>query len=80
MLIVNSLTCVSMQLNEDVGGTADGFFLIVGDLGSPSGEGFDFVNGMVFLERFFAVFDSTNNQVGIANTQFTNSTINQALS
>lgn len=69
-----------MQLNEDIGGTADGFFLIVSDLGTPSGEGFDFVNGMVFLERFFAVFDSTNNQVGIATTQFTDSEINQTTS
>ena len=40
-------------------------------LGSPSGEGFDFVNGMVFLERFYSVFDSTNNRVGFATTTHT---------
>ena len=51
-------------------------YLITADLGSPSGEGFDFVNGMVFLERFYYVFDSANSQVGFATTQATTSTIN----
>lgn len=67
---------VPSQLNSAIGGGPDDVFLIVGDLGSPSGEGFDFVDGMVFLERFYYVFDSENNQVGFATTPFTNSTIN----
>ncbi|KAJ3825756.1 aspartic peptidase domain-containing protein [Lentinula raphanica] len=38
--------------------------------------GFDFVDGYVFLERFYSVFDTTNNRVGFANTAFTNATTN----
>ena len=32
------------SLNEDIGGSADGIYLIVGDLGSNSGEGLDFIS------------------------------------
>ena len=65
-----------MQLNTAIGGEEDGFYLIVSDLGSPSGEGFDFVNGLVFLERFFTVFDAATPQFGIATTPNTNATTN----
>ena len=64
------------QLNTAIGGQADQIFLIVGDLGTESGEGLDFINGMTFLERFFAVFDSGNSQVGLATTPFTDATTN----
>ncbi|VDB86598.1 unnamed protein product [Peniophora sp. CBMAI 1063] len=64
------------SLNTDIGGDADGIYLIVGDLGSNSGEGLDFINGYAFLERFYSVFDTTNLQVGLATTPFTNSTTN----
>ena len=65
-----------MKLNTVIGGDADGIFLIVSDLGSPSGEGFDFVNGFAFLERFYSVFDSAGNRFGIATTPFTNAETN----
>ncbi|EJC99400.1 family A1 protease [Fomitiporia mediterranea MF3/22] len=58
-------------LNTAIGGPANGIFLIVSDLGTNSGEGFDFVNGFAFLERFYSIFDSTNNQVGFAATAHT---------
>ena len=45
-------------------------------LGSNSGEGFDFINGYTFLERYYSVFDTTNNRVGFASTSETFSTIN----
>ena len=51
-------------------------YLIAADLGTPSGEGFDFVDGMVFLARFYYVFDSANSQVVFATTEFTNSEVN----
>ncbi len=51
-------------------------YLITNDLGPASGEGFDFVDGMVFLERFYYVFDAANSQVGFATTPFTNATTN----
>jgi len=37
------------SLNSDIGGTSDGIYLIVGDSGSDSGSGLDFVNGHGFL-------------------------------
>lgn len=63
-------------LNTDIGGTAGNIYLIVGDLGTPSGEGFDFVNGFAFLERFYSVFDTANRRVGFATTPFTHATTN----
>ncbi|KAJ7444588.1 aspartic peptidase A1 [Mycena galericulata] len=63
-------------LNTAIGGRANTIYLIVGNLGTPSGEGFDFVNGFAFLERFYSVFDSANKQVGFATTSFTDATTN----
>ena len=63
-------------LNTVIGGSDDFVYLIVNDLGRASGSGMDIVCGMMFLERFYATFDIDNNRVGIANTQFTTSTIN----
>lgn len=64
------------QLNEAAGGQADAIYLPFADLGTYSGQGLDFVNGMVWLQRYYFVYDSGNNQVGIAVTEYTNSTVN----
>jgi hypothetical protein len=45
-------------------------------MGTNIGSGLDFINGYTFLERFYAVFDTGNAQVGFAYTPFTYSTIN----
>lgn len=37
------------SLNTQIGGTAGSIYLIVGDLGSPSGQGLDFIDGYAFL-------------------------------
>ncbi|EJC99835.1 aspartic peptidase A1 [Fomitiporia mediterranea MF3/22] len=58
-------------LNAAIGGTSDGIYLIIGDLGEHGGSGLDFISGMTFLERFYSVFDSTNNRVGLATTAHT---------
>jgi hypothetical protein len=63
-------------LNTAIGGAADGIFLIVSDLGTPSGEGLDFIDGFTFLERFYTVFDSDANTVSFATTPFTTATTN----
>ncbi|EKM61855.1 uncharacterized protein PHACADRAFT_248745 [Phanerochaete carnosa HHB-10118-sp] len=63
-------------LNAEIGGAADGIYLIIGNIGSPSGEGLDFVNGVVWLERFYFLWDAGNNQAGFATTQFTDATTN----
>ncbi|KAI0819363.1 acid protease [Trametes gibbosa] len=63
-------------LNTAIGGQPDSVYLIVNDLGSNSGEGLDFIDGMTFLERFYYVFDIANSRVGFATTQFTDATTN----
>ncbi|KAI0642333.1 aspartic proteinase from Irpex Lacteus [Trametes meyenii] len=63
-------------LNAEIGGSADYIYLILGDIGTPSGSGLDVINGMTFIERFYTVFDTQNNRVGIANTPFTRATTN----
>ncbi|KAI0094424.1 aspartic peptidase A1 [Irpex rosettiformis] len=64
------------NLNSLIGGNANSVYLIVGDLGSTSGQGLDFINGLTFLERFYSVFDTTNKRVGLATTPFTTATTN----
>ncbi|OAX36292.1 acid protease [Rhizopogon vinicolor AM-OR11-026] len=63
-------------LNTYIGGTSSYIYLVVNDLGTPSGEGLDFINGQMFLERFYAVFDTTNSRVGFATTSYTDATTN----
>ncbi|KAG2114836.1 acid protease [Suillus clintonianus] len=64
------------SLNTDIGGTTDGIYLVVADIGSNSGSGLDFINGYCFLERFYSVYDTTNSQVGFATTEYTYATSN----
>ncbi|EKM61755.1 uncharacterized protein PHACADRAFT_112598 [Phanerochaete carnosa HHB-10118-sp] len=59
------------SLNSAIGGDADSIYLIVSNLGTPSGEGLDFINGYGFLQRFYAVYDTVNSRVGFATTPFT---------
>ena len=64
------------SLNSLIGGTSDSIYLIVNDIGSPSGSGLDFIMGYSFLERFYSVFDTTTGSVGLATTPFTMATTN----
>ncbi|GBE81416.1 Polyporopepsin [Sparassis crispa] len=64
------------SLNTNIGGSPSDIYLIVNDIGSPSGEGLDFINGYTFLERFYSVFDTGNSRVGFATTSYTNATTN----
>ena len=70
------LTQVLPQLNTAIGGDPNSIYLVIGDIGTRTGAGLDFINGQTFLERFYSVFDTTNSRVGIANTPFTRSTQN----
>jgi len=65
-----------VALNAELGGQPDKIYLVTSDLGSSLGQGLDFINGFVFLQRFYSVFDTTNAQVGLANTDFTTDVIN----
>ncbi|EKM48656.1 uncharacterized protein PHACADRAFT_108504 [Phanerochaete carnosa HHB-10118-sp] len=62
--------------NVDIGGDPNSIYLIASDLGQPSGEGIDFVNGFTFLQRFYSVFDTDKTRVGFATTAFTHATTN----
>jgi len=64
------------NLNTAIGGSASDILLIVGDIGTPSGSGLDFINGQSFLERFYSVYDTANRRVGLATTPFTTATTN----
>jgi saccharopepsin len=56
-------------LNKAIGGDPNGIYLIIANIGSS--HGIDFINGMVFLERFLSVYDSDENRVGFAETAHT---------
>ncbi|KAI0768263.1 acid protease [Trametes elegans] len=64
------------NLNSAIGGDPNSVFLIVGSAGTNSGSGLDFINGLTFLERFYAVLDTGKKQVGLANTRFTQANTN----
>ncbi|EPQ54403.1 family A1 protease [Gloeophyllum trabeum ATCC 11539] len=64
------------SLNSTIGGEEGKIYLVTSDLGSPSGSGLDFIDGFAFLQRFYSVYDTTNSQVGIANTPWTDATTN----
>jgi hypothetical protein len=63
-------------LNTDIGGVAANIYLIVADLGTSSGQGMDFINGMAFLQRFYSAYDSTSRMVGLAPTPYTGAETN----
>lgn len=75
-ILLSQANIVLSQLNSAIGGDPDGIFLVVSDIGTPSGEGFDFVDGFAFLERYYLLFDSENSQFGFAETPFTFATTN----
>jgi hypothetical protein len=53
--------------NSIIGGDANKCYLAVSDLGTPSGEGLDFILGYNTMKHFTVVFDTGNQRVGIAN-------------
>ncbi|KAF8504170.1 aspartic peptidase domain-containing protein, partial [Gautieria morchelliformis] len=64
------------SLNTAIGGNSGTTYLIVQDIGTNSGQGLDFINGFTFLQRFYSVFDTPNQQVGFATTPQTTATSN----
>jgi hypothetical protein len=64
------------SLNTEIGGTNRSIYLVVADIGANSGSGLDFINGYVFLERFYSVYDTAQKRVGFANTKYTHANTN----
>ncbi|KAG2370156.1 aspartic peptidase domain-containing protein [Suillus spraguei] len=58
------------------GGVFDTIYLIVDDIGTPSGTGHDFLLGYTFVQRFYTVLDGSRSRVGFAKTRFTEATTN----
>ena len=46
------------SLNTVIGGSPSSIYLVVGDIGSRSGSGLDFINGYTFLCVFLFFFSS----------------------
>ncbi|KAI6007641.1 aspartic peptidase domain-containing protein [Pisolithus orientalis] len=64
------------SLNTAIGGSSGSIYLVVGDIGAPSGSGMDFANGYAFLERYYSIYDTTGARVGFAATRYTDSESN----
>jgi len=64
------------SLNSYIGGSSNYVYLVVNSIGTPSGEGLDFINGYTFLERYYSVFDTGNSRIGFATTSYTTATTN----
>ncbi|KAG2069413.1 aspartic peptidase A1 [Suillus decipiens] len=59
------------SLNHKISGGDNDIFLVVKSLSTPTGTGVSFVNGYVFLQRFYTVFDSERHRIGFAQTEYT---------
>ncbi|KAG2066505.1 family A1 protease [Suillus decipiens] len=64
------------SLNHKVNGGDDDIFLVIQSLRTSIGAGYNFINGYVFLQRFYTVFDSGRRRVGFAPTILTEASIN----
>ncbi|KAF8495728.1 aspartic peptidase domain-containing protein [Russula emetica] len=62
-------------LNELIGGKEHFIYLVMQDIGQPI-PGLEFIAGLVFLERYYSVYDTDNLRVGLAPTQYTKAEIN----
>lgn len=51
---------------SNYGGNPGSYYSYIGDVGSNSGSGLDFIYGQKFLENYYSVFDTPNSQVGFA--------------
>jgi cathepsin E len=59
------------ELNALIGGESDYFYLVVNDIGAISAQGITWICGYSFPERYYTVFDTTEQRVGFATTPFT---------
>ncbi|KAG2069257.1 aspartic peptidase A1 [Suillus decipiens] len=64
------------SLNYKINGGENDIFLVVKSLTTPTGAGLNFINGYVFLQRIYTVFDSGKRRVGFAPNIFTQASTN----
>ncbi|KAG2357777.1 aspartic peptidase domain-containing protein [Suillus spraguei] len=63
-------------LNGMLPGDNDAIYLIIGNIGTATGRGFDFMIGYTFMQRFYTVLYGDHIGVGFATTPFTNLIVN----
>ncbi|QRV79816.1 aspartyl protease [Ceratobasidium sp. AG-Ba] len=64
-------------LNTALGGKADAYYSVVGALSDfEADSGSSFINGYVFLERFYTAYDQSKRRIGFATTPATYSNVN----
>jgi hypothetical protein len=63
------------KLDQTIGGSSDYVYLMVDTFGARQDVPVCII-GYMFLERYYTVFDASNQRIGFASTQFTNSMIN----
>ncbi|KAJ6601731.1 acid protease [Mycena vulgaris] len=74
--VTNFLTVPSISNLQNLVFTMSGIYLVIANVGTPSGVGLDFILGITFLQRFYSVYDYANALFGLAVTPFTNATSN----
>jgi Eukaryotic aspartyl protease len=63
------------SLNSVFGGDLNYIYLMFGDIGQIGAGQIGCINGYAFLERYYSVYDASNQRVGFASTQFTKAVI-----
>jgi len=58
-------------LNGSIQGSSNYIYLVIRKLNVNHEHHWNFVLGYAFLERFYTVYDTTNNRIGIATTPWT---------
>lgn len=61
---------------SEIGVNPNSTFLIIGDAGPTITQQIGFINGFVFLQRFYSIFDLQNARIGFATNEQTFSTSN----
>ncbi|KDN34020.1 hypothetical protein RSAG8_12903, partial [Rhizoctonia solani AG-8 WAC10335] len=63
---------VPRMLNNKLGGKPDGYYSVIGSLGVHGADiKVGFINGYVFLQRFYTAYDASNSRIGFAHTDST---------
>ena len=60
-------------------GSPDKIYLNVASLPTDSSSGLGFILGLPFLQRYYSIYDNTNQKLGLAPTKYTSAIINSVV-